>query len=280
VAEPRARVAFAKVRLADELTLAHPDSAAPLFVESLVPGTRAVRYGREWRMGQWKQANGLVQGRIGFVTEAAVTEVWNESINDFEPHFYRTGATSPFVARLADLRIAFQLRSNIIRPTSFTKALQALLNEASSMVRWQVDHDVRGIPWAQWLEQVERVTKIHVRLERPNPNYHGRKRVEEIIEGTRAKLLELTATAREDAPGLNLDDEFILQVIEHAAEFGKYTAQGQIIEHGRERTVQWRSDVEGAPPERIVPADIETREASHEVLAQALEDEVPQEDSR
>ena len=75
-----------------------------------MPGTAVRRYGRLWRLGQWRYDDDAIVGRIGFEAEPGVTELWSEERNDFVDTAVPTGVTSPFAIRPADFRVAFQLR--------------------------------------------------------------------------------------------------------------------------------------------------------------------------
>lgn len=236
---------------------------------SIVPGTGVTRYERAWRMGQYEEEGDYLFGRIGFQAQD-VTELWNESKKDFEEAGLQAGTTSPFVIRMTDGRIGFQRRPGVIEPTTFTSNLQALMNEASPLVRWRVSRETYSIPWDEWTASVTRVTELHFRLLRPNPHYGQRKRVEDIIEGTNAHLADIALRASEDqTDGLDLDDDLVAQAIDHATDYGSYRAEGE--RPGEDKPVVWYSDRE-VVPERTIEADPKTHEASPEALKGEIED--------
>src|SRR4051794_17635493 len=184
-------------------------------------------------MGQWHYEGESIVGRIGYESSAK-TELWDDTTNDFYDSLRPLGLTSPFALDPARLRIAFQLRGREIKSKSFTAAFQALLNEASPVERWRVHRELVQVPFNEWVSSVQRIVLVRVHLERPNPHYKGRGRVESIIEGTNARLVDLKVTADlEDPQGIDIDDDLIREAIDHAGEYGNYTA---VAERDGERT--------------------------------------------
>jgi hypothetical protein len=164
-AEPaKARISFARV---DALTLT--TSFDDAIRRSLRPGTAHQRYTRMWRMGRWQEEDGLILGRIGFQSPST-TELFNEEVSDFVEEAFMQGATSPFAIDPSSQRIVFQVRSGVIRPHSFTGALQALLNEASEFERWRVRPETYEVDWETWVNSVDRIAQLRIRLERPAIN--------------------------------------------------------------------------------------------------------------
>jgi hypothetical protein len=237
---------------------------------SFVAGTTIERYGRVWRMGQARRRENIVIGRIGYERLGELAELWDEQRKDFKETQLPEGLTSPFALNLLTGRVAFQLRAGRIEPNSFTGAFRALLNEGIGLPLWRVDLAVREINWSRWRESVKRIRYVEVRVERPNPNYHGRDEIERIVEGTNAQLVKMIFDAGDEHGGLNIDDPLIREAIEHALdEHGTVKAVGQ-PGIGAERESVWRSDKEGAPVETRAPVDPATRE----VESRALEKEV------
>ena len=278
------RISFASL----EIETLHGDPAQTLR-DSMVPGTPVTRYERDWRMGQWRQEGRYVFGRIGFQRPGGVAELWDESINDFREQVIPAGQTSPFAVNVETLRVAFQLRSGWIRPTTFTGALQALLNEASNLAIWRVRHEVVKIPWERWRAEVSRVTRLEFRLKRPNPNYTDREFVERLVEDTQAGLVALRLAAREDAPGgIDLDTDIIRQAIDHTqrgygtlrarGEGSVTTEGGERVRPDREGTTQWESTEEGVAPVREVSVDPDTGDAGYDALKRELEGEPNQDE--
>jgi hypothetical protein len=247
---------------------------------SMVPGTSYQRYGRLWRLARWHEEEGVVLGRIGFEASGGVAELWNEADSDFEEHEVMAGRTSPFAVRSKDLRIAFQLRPGVIRLHTFVGAFQALLNEgAPEFNKWSVEAELVHLEWAEWLAQVDAVSELEVRVRRPNPDYRDRELVEHLLEDVRASFADVKWKT-DDPQGLNLEDDFVRQAIDHAARYGHWRARavGKIEKDGVEiqpderGETQWTSESQGVVPSTEVPVDPETGEARYDGLRKAVED--------
>jgi hypothetical protein len=107
---PKARIAFARVK---GLTLPSP-SPSDEIRRALVPGTAITRYTRLWRLGQWREIDGDIAGRIGFQARGGVAEIWDPEALDFRQQQLPAGTTSPFVLDAETLRVAFQIRPGLI----------------------------------------------------------------------------------------------------------------------------------------------------------------------
>ncbi|MFN8223400.1 MAG: hypothetical protein U0R50_09180 [Gaiellales bacterium] len=245
---------------------------------ALKPGAAIERYGREWRMARWNEEKGFFNGRIGYERVGERTTLWDDSVNDFKATRIREGTTSPFAIDPERGVVAFQLRPGRINPHSFTGALRALLNASGDEEGWSVEPYVREVGFEQWVETVDRVTRLEIRLDRPNPHYHGLDEIEELIEGTRSRSARIILEADPaNLDGIDINDQFIVQAIEHAHEYGKITAQGASGQGGATQVEpKWRSDVEGSPEEATVPADPNTREASADELRSVAGEAEPQ----
>ncbi|MGH2970454.1 MAG: hypothetical protein ACRDK0_15535 [Solirubrobacteraceae bacterium] len=174
---PTGRIAFAQI---EALTLAATMQQEEALEAALVVGTRIERYGRVWRMGPWKREGQAIVGRIG-CESAGINELCDDEAQDFREGTRQLGLMSPFAVNPATLRVAFQVRGRDIRVKSFTGALEDLLNEASPADRWRVEREFREIGFEEWARtSVERVAFIRATLERPNPHYAGRERIEEM----------------------------------------------------------------------------------------------------
>jgi hypothetical protein len=260
-----ARVAFARI---EALTIQAASLPQQVLHKALVPGTRIERHRRVWRMGQVRREGRSLVGRIGFEAPG-LAELWDDEIADFKETERPAGTTSPFAIDSRSFRVAFQLRPGLIRAKSFTGALQALMNAADPVDRWRVFQELETVPFAEWVESVDRILSLRIRLERPNPHYADRERVRALIEGANARMAEIVLNADpEDLQGLDISDPFIVESIEHANEHGGYSA---LAETRGERT-QWSSPQEGAAETRIVEADPKTHDVSHAALRQQLGD--------
>lgn len=269
-----ARVAFAQAVAADEAETPI-EELRQLIDSAIVAGTAVERYGRVWRMGQARRDAGVIYGRIGYQRQGDLADIWDDHINDFVEQRLQEGLASPFALNETNLVIAFQLRAGRIKPNSFIGAFQALLNESSGETIWAVRPIYQGVDWEQWRASAIRVRHIELKLERPNPNYHGRNQVEQIVEGARARLARVIFDA-DDPAGLDIDDPLIREAIEHArADYGAVKAVGDVVTDGAVHESVWRSDVEGSPIETKVRVNPETRE----VYAEALGAELPRADA-
>ncbi len=264
IAPPRrGRVAFAVV---EALTLFAASDFDKAIIESLVPGTRIERHGRTWFMGQVRREGSSIVGRIGFQA-ANVAEVWDERLNDFREDMLLAGTTSPFAVDPQRRRVAFQLRPGLIRVWSFTGALQALMNTASPVNRWRVSQEVEAVPFTRWVETIDRIVRLRVRVRRPNPHYGDRQRVQELVEGANARMAQIVWSADPEAlDGIDVNDGFVREAITHAEHYGSYAASAERAG----RPVAWGSDQEAAAEERIVEADPETGEVPTERLREQL----------
>lgn len=247
---PTGRIAFAQI---EALTLSGTMRPQQALEAALVGGTRIERYGRVWRMGPWKHEGQAIVGRIGFES-AGINELWDEDAQDFREGTRQLGLTSPFAVDPATLRVAFQVRGSDIRVKSFTGALEDLLNQASPADRWRVEREFTEISFEEWATtKVARVALIRATLERPNPHYAGRERIEEIVKGTRARLAELVVRADPaDPQGIDVNSPIVREAVDHVSRnYGSLTAVGEL--HGDE--TQWTSKGNGAAEVRRAGAD-------------------------
>lgn len=261
------RVAFGRiVRDANEL----PTDSLDELRLALAPGTMTERHRRVWRMGQTREDDGVIFGRIGFQSRGSVTEVWNAEKNDFEEQVFPSGVTSPFAIRTADFRIAFQLRGGTIRRQSFVGAFQALLREASRS-RWIVESLRREVAFSEWRHEVDRIVSMRFRLERPNPHYGDRDFVRELVYGTGSAMASiLLRTHDDDLSGLDVDSDFVSQAVEHASTYGTFRAVGERQVDGETERVDWDLASGGEVQSRTVGADPQTGEVPQAELGQEL----------
>ena len=265
---PSAQIAFARLSMRDEgntpSLFGSPTESALL--DSLVPGTRITRYGRIWRMAQYRRENELVQGRIGFETESSV-EQWNESTKDFSAQTMTAGRTSPFAIDVGTSRVAFQLRGATIRTTTFTENLRALM-DVSSVYKWSVEPEHEVLPWDEWLTSVELVTELNIRLRPANP--HGDfDDIQAILVDTNAAALNIIAKSKAESPqGIKIDDAFIAHALGHARQgYGSYKAKGQTPAG---QITKWDPRGEGKPVSVRQGIDPATKEIQGQSIADEL----------
>ena len=271
---PAGRIAFATIQA---LTLHATMSPRERLEASLVVGTKIERYNRAWRMGPWHYEGEMIVGRIGFES-AGINELWDDEAQDFKEATRPLGLTSPFAIEPTTLRIAFQVRGRDIKVASFTGALEALLNAASETDRWRVHRELKHMSFEQWSSTaVDAVTLIRATLERPNPHYGDRRQIREMVEGTKARLVEVVLRGDPSDPqGLDVRANLVREAIDHVSEnYGSLTAFGQRA--GDEQ--QWSSQGDGSVAEvRRVPADPTTRDVSGNALRHELGDPTAQQE--
>jgi hypothetical protein len=262
-----ARVAFAVV--AAEGLHYGPQALAA----SIVAGTSITRYRRLWRMARPTRAGQVIRGRIGFEREGGTAELWDDQAQDFFATRLPEGTTSPFALDLDMHVVAFQLRPGVIRRRTFTGAFEALLNRASTSTRWRVTDLVRHVSWSQWVEDVDRIVELKIRVERPNPRWGGRRRLQRLVEDSGSEVISLAARAPLDSDaGLNVRQGLLAEAIEHADEnYGQRTAIGEMTVEGDKRRVSWRERAEGMPLETSLPTDPSTSEVPTTALERVVE---------
>lgn len=259
----RARIAFARLRFRGGR---EPLSFIDALTESMRPGVEVERYGRLWRMARYERKGHLFFGRIGF-EHGGETEAWDPERMDFVETTRRDGRSTPFGLDAQTRRVAFQLRGNLIKIGTFVGAFQGLLNAAAPQYQWEVVGEVLE-PWEEWLAKVERVVELRVTVKRHNPRYRHEE-IGALIDSARAVAFNMGLKSN-DPNGLNMDDQFIRNAIEEAEVSGHYSATGVVEEGGRRKSETWRVSRQGAPVQKEVPADPETKEPSWETLEAEL----------
>jgi len=180
------------------------------------PGLAVTRYGRRWFLSKVLDSGPNYRiGRIGFVSEREqITLIFDEDAMDFKRGVAPSGAIVPFGIMTADGTIAFQLRAGIVRESTFIGALRTLLAEARREYIWEVRSLAEATTYDEWLPRVERVTNFDLRLERPNPHYHGDEIAELIIERLRLEYARLTGVER-PGEGIDVRSDLFLEALDH-----------------------------------------------------------------
>jgi hypothetical protein len=142
------------------------------------------------------------------------------------------------------------------------------------MYRWEVEPEHRGESFPQWVERVDRVVRLTLTLEQPNPHFR-RESVEELVNGMKARMLRLQAESPE---GLDINDDFIQDALDHAAEYGSYTATAEVSAQGRKKKDTYNSERQGSAKRTEVPVDPQTREVRAADLQRALREDLPTDD--
>lgn len=233
---------------------------------ALEPGSAVEHYQRRWILGQISEIDGVITGKLGFESRATGSR-FDAELRDFVVDDHEVGTYSVFAISLEQMRVAFQTHGAVIKPQSFAGALQALLNQTTPTERWRVEREQTELSWEQWIARARRIDRVRVKVERPNPNYHGRRRVEGLVEGLNAEIAELAARADpEDPQGLDRHDSLLEELIGHAESYGSVEAQGS---DDAGASIRFSS---GPRAEEVeVEVDPETRDVSVEELRRHLE---------
>lgn len=247
------------------------DSISEALAESWKPGAAITRYGRSWHLTKVvHETDALYFGRIGFVNEDELSTLrFDPGTNDFEYGEAPSGIVVPFVIRKSDGVIAFQLYPGVVRETTFTGALQELLNKASQEHVWRIRSFVETRTFEQWIASTSGVTKFDFTLERPNPNYADRPRVEEIIEGVELAAVRFAGRAPEGQT-INEGAEIFQEALDHVLrDYGKAKVVG-IDDEGSESTwVKLRGRL-GSVASKRTRRGIGTEQAPEDVLREVL----------
>lgn len=242
-----------------------------VLVGSVVTGTHVEHYRRRWTMGPSAVHGHSLVGTIGVQSETGgKADLWDDQLNDFVEHSLPEGVKTPWAINLRTMRIAFQLRKGIDKRQGFAGAFRRLLNEAGGAELWNVEPETAMAEWSDWVEAVDRITRLTVSLDRPNPHYGDRDEIEEAIEASHARKIRLTVEAQE---GESIDPdgpELLREGIEHAdAGYGRYTAVAEV----GGGTTRFDSRNRSTPPEVEVAADHESGDAFVDSLRRAVGDE-------
>ena len=237
---------------------------AETITRSLVPGASTERNGRVWRIGKTVLEGGFLYGILG-VERNEAAEFWNETAKDFEEAGKPVGIVSPFVIRLTNLELAFQLRHPDIQLTSFTGAMQKILQEATGE-NWHIEA-IEGaeMPFDQWRHSVEAVYEIMFHIVRPNPNYEGRPDLERLIED---ECLTAANIDLQSDTGIATDADIVRQLLDHVdGGNGSYVASAvrPAVDGHRVETL-YSSELHGEAEIAVLPADPNTGEVSRETL--------------
>jgi hypothetical protein len=259
----RAKVAYALLGFG-EGQIAPKDWGEALRI-SLRPGTTVERYGRRWFMAQWRESSSgpWIEGRLAFESTSEASDIWDDERNDVRPieSLGMPVQVVPFVIDVENGRVAFELRTNVVRPGTFQGNFQALLVTASGLP-WRVTLEgVRQPPWEEWERSVERLTKVWITMHRPNP-HSPMKELEELFDRG-------VKSAQVIAMGDDIDfdgAELLAAAFAHARDYGRVSAEGVVEADDETRTEQWKSEEEAgvrkdqayrAPPGHVPPEELE-----------------------
>ena len=220
-----AKIARAQIVSPAQLSLIESPEAT---LERVIhPGASTARYRRTWRIGLTtvSKEQQILYSRIGF-EGSRTTVIWDDKSTDFLSAPVPSGQFAPFAIDLRTLSVAFQTRPPDIKVSSFTGALQGVLRDESGDPGWRVESQIRHLTFAEWRSTVDRVTRLHFRLERPNPNWEGRPDLEAIFQdlgGLDQADFEFLAET-----GIDTDAGLVREMLDHveARKYGRGTAVG------------------------------------------------------
>jgi hypothetical protein len=225
-----------------------PDLFTQVLEASWRPGATVTRYGRTWRLSRpHSQKHDSWTGRIGFIQEGDLTTVfWDPDAEDFRTQEASSGVVVPFAIRIPTGVVAFQLVSGVIRPTTFTGALQSLFNVSSSYP-WRVTPLVVHSSFEEWKSRVPTITEFAFRVQVPNPRYINEPDVERLLEEVRLEAARVAGRAR-DGESINASADIFRQLLDHVRrDYGRGVVKGR-DESGSD--TEWDSSGGGTVPAR------------------------------
>ncbi len=193
---------------------------------SWVAGTQVTRYTRTWILARRTEEDGLLTGELGFVNEGELATV---AFDNLEQVFLKGEASSgvvvPFVVDIASRIVTFPLIPGAVRPKTVTGNLEALLN-AEGTFRWHIVPVSYPMNFGEWEKSVISVRSLSARLTYPNPNWTGRADLESIMDGFRAEVVQIVASAGRDG-SLDTESSWFKQAMDHARlGYGRATVSG------------------------------------------------------
>lgn len=223
-----------------------------LLGEAWDPGCSVERRGRRWHISEAREVDDdLLAGEFGFVSPDSPTVSWDPVAHRFRRGSAPSGSISPFVVDLRSGEICFQVRPGLIRTTSFTSAMQQMLN-ARTVFRFTVLPVVDRRQYHHWRADVRRLTRWVFTLSRTAPDPVGVHPVD-IVRDLRAGMVRLEADATSEE-GLHDDAPLFRHAMEHVQRSqgsGRLTGEDHAGAH-----TEWHSSGEGgaSPVLQKVPA--------------------------
>ncbi len=204
---------------------------------------------------------------MGFVKEGELSTVdWDKEAQDFVRGAASRGIIVPLIVNEDHRLVSFQLVPGEVRPNTVTSNLQALLNDKGTHL-WSVRPISIRTTLEAWLESVDRLSALKVRLVHPNPRWTGRKNVKSLMTGLNAEQMQIMAKADEN-DSIDVDSDWFKQAIDHVRQgYGGATLVGPDRNTGEESRFVETPDVGGTVRviDRVIASD-DTREVSIEDL--------------
>lgn len=235
-------------------------------VRFLVPGASTERYRRVWHVGRTERVGDVLFGKLGFEGTGSA-DLWSDQDLDFQETVTPAGVAAPFAISLTTLALVFQTRGQDIKVTSFTRALQGILRQASGD-DWQVEAYRTQMTFDQWRSSVDRVTQMRFHLNPPNPNYQGRPTLEKLIAD--ASLAAAEVVLRSD-DGIVTTADIVDELLQHVAlGYGSQVSVGPRTSNGEVVESVYASELQGESEVRDRPVNPETGEVERETLRAEL----------
>lgn len=231
----------------------------------VVPGATVERYRRTWIVGQTEEHLGVLYGRIGYERDPSVFEIYDEEQKDFVGVSIRTGNVTPFAINLDSLVLAFQTKPPEIIMGAVANAIAALLSEEDA--RWRAESLLATrMALSEWVQGVDRVTRIRFFIRQPNPHYQDARDLEALIEQAQAKFARLELQADD---GLDLNSPFVEQTLRHVDEhsYGEARLTGSTAD-GIESV--YSTEIQTVEKVTEAPAHPETGEVGQASLGEAV----------
>lgn len=238
---------------------------------ALSPGQRVTRYHREWVVGGTDNIHGVLVGRLGFVGEEGVAEIWDEKTKDFTEMAVPAGMTAPWAVDLNTLTMAVQPRGNIIRLNGLLGAIRSLLSQ--NQPGWDIETISHKTNFEKWRETVERVTQVRMTVRKPNPHYRDTPNIESLLEQADAEYARLELNAED---GIDTDSSFIQESQNHI-EQGAYGEARFVGVRGNDISVY--NTALGSEEQPLSMPVKESGEVDQGSLARILDDQGTQEDT-
>ncbi|MCU1482931.1 MAG: hypothetical protein JWQ19_3717 [Subtercola sp.] len=247
------------IRSATLSTFEPPEDVIEHFKAALagsLTATSGRRFRRQWRIGnlQFDPDGSYSTGRIGWTRlDKELADTWDEETKSFREHL--VDVESSAVAPFAFLRAGELL--GVLRHPSFTtdetinRVFEQLLNKGelsleSPSASWHVDPVGDHEEFQAWLDEMEQVLSITLRIERPNPDGADEfEAIERRLDALDAQYISETVKALDETVGLNkagLSSDTTIRGLIGAAmrSYGFVTARGR--KNGRQRKYDQRKE--------------------------------------
>jgi hypothetical protein len=190
------------------------ESGADQVLKRLERGSRISRYRRTWLIGRTEFADRVLTGRIGYIGEDTVTEVWDDELRDFRDEPSANGLTTVFGVNVDTLQGLVQERKPAIGVESVNGALEDLMSAGHKPrpERWTIE-SVQGVKdLALWLRTVTRVTSVKLTVKAPNPHYENEPDLEDLMNAFEADVVRMEI---ESDTGVNTGAGFLADTQRH-----------------------------------------------------------------